>query len=71
MANKVDLREGGINARAVVDSQEGLNLAQQLGLEYFETSAMTGRDVDGPFNYMASQFHMNYESTVRRANALN
>ncbi|GMH50103.1 hypothetical protein TrRE_jg4693, partial [Triparma retinervis] len=59
VANKIDLREGGINARAVVDSQEGLNLAQQMGLEYFETSAMTGRDVDRPFNYMASQFHSN------------
>ncbi|GMH66014.1 hypothetical protein TrVE_jg11349 [Triparma verrucosa] len=71
LANKIDLREGGINSRAVVDSQEGFNLAQQCGLEYFECSAMTGRDIDRPFNYIASQFHGNYESTVRRANALN
>eukprot|EP00520_Triparma_pacifica_P007727 CAMPEP_0118640314 /NCGR_PEP_ID=MMETSP0785-20121206/4689_1 /TAXON_ID=91992 /ORGANISM="Bolidomonas pacifica, Strain CCMP 1866" /LENGTH=231 /DNA_ID=CAMNT_0006531697 /DNA_START=9 /DNA_END=700 /DNA_ORIENTATION=- len=63
VANKIDLREGGINSRAVVDSQEGLNLAQQIGLEYFETSALTGNSVDRPFNYMASQFHQNYEST--------
>jgi len=70
VANKIDLREGGINARAVVDSNEGLVLAQQCGLEYFECSAMTGRDVEKPFNFIASQFHTNYESTVRRANAL-
>ena len=71
VANKVDLREGGINARGVVDSQEGLNLAQANGLEYFECCAATGRDVERPFQFIASQFHQNYESTVRRANALN
>ena len=70
VANKIDLREGGINSRAVVDSQEGLQLAQQAGLEYFECSAMTGRDVERPFNFIASQFHQNHESTVKRANAL-
>ena len=71
VANKIDLREGGINSRAVVESAEGLAMAQSCGLEYFECSAQTGRDVDRPFNYMASQFHGNYENTVRRANALN
>lgn len=71
VANKIDLREGGINSRAVVESAEGLAMAQSCGLEYFECSASTGRDVDRPFNYIASQFHTNYESTVRRANALN
>ncbi len=71
VANKVDLREGGINARSQVDSNEGLHLAQACGLEYFEVSAATGRDVDRPFEYIASQFHQNYENTLRRANALN
>jgi hypothetical protein len=36
----------------------------------FECSAQTGRDVEKPFNFIASQFHNNYETTVRRANAL-
>ncbi|GMI37469.1 hypothetical protein TeGR_g5549, partial [Tetraparma gracilis] len=70
VANKVDLRSGGINSRAVVDTNEGVQLAQQSGLEYFECSAQTGRDVEKPFNFIASQFHNNYETTVRRANAL-
>tara|TARA_B110000971_G_C19884592_1_gene442354 strand:- start:83 stop:568 length:486 start_codon:yes stop_codon:yes gene_type:complete len=69
VANKIDLREGGINSRAEVDSQEGLNFAQNNKLEYFECSALTGRDVERPFNFIASQYHMSYESTVRRANA--
>jgi GTPase SAR1 family protein len=33
VANKVDLRSGGINSRAVVDTNEGVQLAQQSGLE--------------------------------------
>lgn len=38
VANKVDLRESG---RAVVDEKEGRALAKSLGLEYFETSAVS------------------------------
>ena len=67
VANKTDLREGGLSSRAVVDASEGLALAQANGLEYFETSALTGRDVERPFNFVASQFHGNYVSTMERA----
>ena len=70
VANKVDLREGGINSRAEVDSQEGLAFAQANGLEYFECSASTGKEVDLPFHFIASQFHQRHEDTMRRAEAL-
>lgn len=38
IANKIDLRESG---RAVVDSAEGEQFAQQNGLMYFECSAVS------------------------------
>jgi len=71
VANKIDLREGGINSRAVVDSNEALHLAQQNNLEYFECSAFTGRDVEKPFNFLAMNFYNNYQSMIKRASAQN
>ncbi|CAM9904030.1 unnamed protein product, partial [Laminaria digitata] len=56
IANKVDLREGGVNSRAVVDTQEGYRFAQQNGLDYFETSAAGAKGIDAPFHHMASSF---------------
>lgn len=40
IANKVDLREAG---RAVVTTEEGMELARANGLEYFETAAVRWR----------------------------
>ena len=68
VANKIDLREGGINSRAVVGSDEGLHLAQQNNLEYFECSALMGRDVEKPFNFLAMKYYTNYQSLLKRAN---
>lgn len=44
VANKTDLRE-----RAVVPRAQGVQIATQLGLQFFETSALEARDVDAPF----------------------
>ncbi|CAM9763328.1 unnamed protein product [Pylaiella littoralis] len=57
IANKADLREGGINARAVVNTKEGQTFAKQNGLNYFETSAAAAKDIDAPFQHMALTFH--------------
>ncbi|CAN0139201.1 unnamed protein product [Hapterophycus canaliculatus] len=57
IANKADLREGGINARAIVETKEGQLFAQQNGLEYFETSAAGAKGIDAPFQHMATRFH--------------
>uniref|UniRef100_A0A7S2XVJ0 Uncharacterized protein n=1 Tax=Fibrocapsa japonica TaxID=94617 RepID=A0A7S2XVJ0_9STRA len=70
VANKSDLREGGINSRAAVSDEEGRNFAQENSLEFFETSAAEAKNVDAPFNFIASQFHQKYEQTVQRAEAL-
>jgi transport family protein 27 len=61
IANKIDLRETG---RGVVDAKEGLDFAQQNGLQYFETSALQGSEVDAPFNCVANAFHQNYEDQM-------
>ncbi|CAM9960252.1 unnamed protein product [Ectocarpus sp. 13 AM-2016] len=72
IANKSDLREGGINARAVVETKastlfEGQLFALQNGLDYFETSAAGAKDIDAPFHHMASRFHETYEKTIEGA----
>lgn len=61
VANKVDLKESG---RAVVDSAEGMAFAKEMDLAFFETSALSGTDVDAPFNYLADQFSRKYDETM-------
>mmetsp|Transcript_30608 Transcript_30608/g.39252 ORF Transcript_30608/g.39252 Transcript_30608/m.39252 type:complete len:217 (+) Transcript_30608:140-790(+) len=56
IANKADLREGGINARADVSREEGEQWAKDANLEYFEVSASQNLNVDAPFNFIAKQF---------------
>ena len=48
VANKIDLRE-----RTCVGRQQGQQMAQSLNMEFFETSALDGADVDAPFNAIA------------------
>ncbi|CAM9175192.1 unnamed protein product [Ascophyllum nodosum] len=67
IANKVDLREGGVDSRAVVTTQEGYHFAEQNKLEYFETSAAAGKGIEEPFQYMASAFHRTYDEMVEGA----
>lgn len=63
VANKGDLRESG---RAVVEASEGADLAKKFDLTYFETSALKGKDVDAPFNFLADQFHTKYNEFIAR-----
>lgn len=50
VGNKADLRK-----RREVDKEEGLELAQELGLDYLETSALTGRNIQDLFQSAAKK----------------
>jgi GTPase SAR1 family protein len=53
---KGDLRgEGGGGGRAEVGVGEAASLAAQLGLKYFECSALTGEGVAAPFAWLAGE----------------
>mmetsp|Transcript_40150 Transcript_40150/g.71465 ORF Transcript_40150/g.71465 Transcript_40150/m.71465 type:complete len:225 (-) Transcript_40150:189-863(-) len=71
IANKADLREGGINSRADVTREEGEQFARDAGLAYFETSAAQGIQVDAPFEHIAKEYYSKYEETVSRAEDVN
>lgn len=60
VAAKSDLKDS-----AVVSSDEANAFAADNGLAYFECSALTGVDVDAPFNFLASSFHLQYEQKVK------
>ena len=62
VANKCDLQSSG---RQAIDSDEGRQFAQQHDLQFFETSAMRGIDVEKPFNALADMFHKKYENSVQ------
>ena len=47
VANKIDLQN------RIVTKEMGEQLAQEYGLTYFETSAMTGHNINELFYYMA------------------
>ena len=63
VANKTDLRDAG---RIQVEASEGRSFAQQNGLEFFETSAMQGSEVDAPFNFIADAFYKRYEASLQQ-----
>ena len=56
VANKTDLA-----TRRVVSPKVGSDLAQQLGLMYFETSCKDYNGVEDPFYYLANEFHKMHE----------
>jgi len=62
IANKVDLEE-----RIVVKPHKGNEFAQANGLEFFETSALAGKEVDTPFNFLANQFYEIYMEKLQNA----
>jgi len=49
VANKMDLGE-----RVQVLRQDGMQMAQELGLQYAETSAKEAQDVEEPFKLIAA-----------------
>mmetsp|Transcript_16907 Transcript_16907/g.23181 ORF Transcript_16907/g.23181 Transcript_16907/m.23181 type:complete len:246 (-) Transcript_16907:581-1318(-) len=63
VANKIDLREGGIDSRSVIDKEEGQLFAKKNGLEYFECSAFKGQNVQSPFKFIADQSFKKYNKS--------
>lgn len=57
IANKVDVD-------SVVTTAQGKSLAVEFGLEYFETAATEGKDVDIPFNFLADSFYKLYQTKI-------
>ena len=52
---KADLRGEGAGARDVVGVAEAAHMAAQLGLKYFECSALSGAGVAEPFAWLAGE----------------
>ena len=52
VANKMDLRE-----RTCVSRQDGQGMAQNMGMQFFETSALDGVGVDDPFAAIGKILH--------------
>lgn len=50
-----------LNESSVVSQDEAAELAHEHGLGFFECSALSGKDVDTPFNFIANAFHLLYE----------
>lgn len=67
IANKTDLRE---QHRGEIPSKDGLAFAEHNQLEFFETSAASGTDIDEPFHFIAHQVYHKYEATLNSAEQL-
>lgn len=67
VANKVDLAN---EDRRIITEDEGRKYAQELGLEYFETSATIPTNVDKPFTWMVKCYSEKYSAFVQAANTL-
>ncbi len=61
LANKSDLKE-----RRVISPKLGSDLAQQLGLMYFECSCKDYAGVEDPFYYLANEFHKMHEDATEQ-----
>lgn len=64
IGNKTDLTD-----RRKISTRQGKELAQQLGLEYFECSALKSDGVETPFHFLASRYHGSYQASVGEAQA--
>jgi hypothetical protein len=51
---------------SVVPTDMARELAAEHGLHHFECSAFESKEIDTPFNYLASVFHRSYEATLKR-----
>jgi len=54
----------------VVSPKVGSELAQQLGLMYFECSAKTFAGVDNPFYYLANEWYTIHQEKADRMSEL-
>mmetsp|Transcript_15556 Transcript_15556/g.21857 ORF Transcript_15556/g.21857 Transcript_15556/m.21857 type:complete len:187 (+) Transcript_15556:105-665(+) len=60
VASKSDLKDS-----AQVTSEQGAQFAYKNGFGFFECSALTGKDVDAPFNFIANAFNLAYQERVK------
>ena len=61
IGNKIDLEN-----RIAVAGQEGQAFAQSIGFDFFETSALQSRNIEEPFQALASMFRAHYEEKVSK-----
>lgn len=67
VANKVDLTN---EDRRIVTEEEGKKYAQELGLEYFETSATVPINVEAPFTWIVKCYSEKYNAFIQAVNTL-
>jgi len=60
IANKIDLQE-----RSAVPRTDGQGFANSIGFEFFEVSAMQGRNVEDPFKALARMFKDRFEQRIQ------
>lgn len=61
IGNKSDLE-----SRIKIGTDDGLALANELGLQFAEVSAMKYEEVEAPFSEMSKEFYRSYESRVKK-----
>eukprot|EP00428_Durinskia_dybowskii_P078935 CAMPEP_0170355378 /NCGR_PEP_ID=MMETSP0117_2-20130122/612_1 /TAXON_ID=400756 /ORGANISM="Durinskia baltica, Strain CSIRO CS-38" /LENGTH=205 /DNA_ID=CAMNT_0010609415 /DNA_START=68 /DNA_END=685 /DNA_ORIENTATION=+ len=65
VGNKCEFRDGSIDSRAEVDLLEAKEMAESMGMPYFETSAANNINVEAPFQYIAEEFYRRYEDAIQ------
>ena len=56
--------------RRVISPKVGSELAQQLGLMYFECSCKDYTGVEDPLYYLASEYHKKYDETMEEMSTI-
>lgn len=59
VANKIDLEN-----RIAVGPQDGAAFAKNIGFEFFEVSALQGKNIDDPFKCLAEIYFRRYQEKV-------
>jgi GTPase SAR1 family protein len=59
--NKIDLRDAG-----VIQTSEAAAFAAKNGLAYFEVSALSGENIDAPFNLIAQAHYNKYNQSINQ-----
>jgi GTPase SAR1 family protein len=71
IGNKADYRTADtVDNRCEIQYEDGQQMAKELGLAYFETSAMQNNGVEEPFKYIATEFNKMYAHTVGQADEM-
>jgi GTPase SAR1 family protein len=69
VGNKAEFRDGSIDSRAEVGTQEGRESAEVQGMAYFETSAANNICVEEPFQHIAQEFYKRYNHSIYTSNS--